>query len=142
MPTNTRFTYLYRDADNYKNFGAVVFAGIIDSELRRRFERALDGGEYFIAEQLGVPEVFLWDPDAPDYDIDDEHTWPEELGAGKYKINASDHCWHEFDDFELTADAPTDVRRRTIGVFVSDVENASRAGWTVSNPAARRSFRA
>jgi hypothetical protein len=129
---NTAFGYMYRDADNYKNSGRpVVFAGPPTPALEDRLRAALEDGEYFIASQIGVPEVFLYDP-ALQYDPDDPTTYPADLGAGPYAINASDHCWHEFTELRRTADPPTDPR--TFAAFVAAVEAAAAEGWRAFTP--------
>ena len=112
---NTLLNYLYRDADNYKEWGSVVFSGEITDDLRNRFVRALEATEFFIADQVRVPEVF------PD-------TWP---------TYAADHCWHEFSNFELTAEAANDRLSRTIEELVSEVERAGSDGWRDFDPEER-----
>jgi hypothetical protein len=112
---NTLFNYLYRDGSNYKQWGSIVFKGEITDGLRERFARALEGCEFFIADQIRVPEVF------PD-------TWP---------IYADDHCWHEFSEFETTNDAPSDPHSRTIEEFVHEAERADSAGWHDFDPQER-----
>src|SRR4051812_16193747 len=107
--------YQYRDGDNYKRGGV----GVLDvhpphgdmnypptdaEQLDARIKAVLSDEEHFIAHQVGVPEVFNWDPNA-NYDPDDDATFPPDLGPGKYVINDADHCWHEFDSFELVDDA-------------------------------------
>ena len=113
MPTdNTRFNYLYRDSSNYKSWGSVVFRGAIDDSLSASLSEALESTEFFVAEQIRIPEVFLAD-------------WPFEQ---------DDHCWHAFSDTELTSDAPDDPHDRTIDQFVAEVECASREGWRIFDP--------
>ena len=77
------FSYLYRDASNYKAYGQLLLKGAASTAdieiLRQRF----DSGEFFIAEQLGIPALYaaLWafssGPTA------DDHVWQtfEELRA-------------------------------------------------------------
>ena len=103
-PENTRFNYLYRDASNYKSWGSVVFRSGIDDILSARLSAALESTEFFIADQIRIPEVFL-----PD--------WP---------LEQDDHCWHAYSDTELTGDAADDPHGRTIEEFVVEVERASR----------------
>jgi hypothetical protein len=59
------------------------------------FIGALEGGQHFIAEQVDVEMVFFED---------------------RYE---DDHCWHEFNGFEITNMKPTDPR--TIEEFVEQV---------------------
>jgi len=94
---NVRFDYMYRDRDNYKRGGEVVFANPegLDLEVATaRLSAAMDGGVNFIAHQLGIPNVFLWALDAAPYNPDDPKTWPKDLGPVRYQIN--EQCW-DFD---------------------------------------------
>lgn len=118
--SNMMLDYMYRDGSNYKRGGYVVFNGCpedlaaYESELRR----LLDKSEYFIADQIGVPEVFIWlEPDR--------------------RIESDDHCWHEFCGVEELAAEPTDSLQRTPAQFLRDVAKASESGWRVFDPAAR-----
>ncbi|MDQ6799713.1 MAG: hypothetical protein M3041_02645 [Acidobacteriota bacterium] len=115
---NTRFHYLYRDASNYKSWGSIVFAEEITDELNTRLSCALESGQFLIADQIRLPELFLVLPD-----------WP---------LEQDDHCWHEFDVTESTTDAPDDIRGRTIHDFVIEVEQESRNGWRVFDPVSRQ----
>lgn len=76
--TFTVFEYMYRDAGNYKVHGALYLDGrLADFEIDELCSR-LEGGEYFIAEQIGVPSLrpqLLFLSDGPTCD---------------------DHAWHEF----------------------------------------------
>jgi hypothetical protein len=112
---NTLFNYLYRDASNYKEWGEIVFKGEATQALGERFARALDGGDFFIADQIRIPEVF-------------PSTWP---------VYADDHCWHESAGFELTERPVTDSLARAIEAFVVEAERASSAGWRDFDPQQR-----
>ena len=112
---NTVFNYLYRDGSNYKQWGSVVFAGTITDALTERFACSLESGEFFIADQLRVPEVF-------------PETWP---------IYADDHCWHEWAGFETTDSSPDDLASRTIEQFVRDAERERASGWKDFDPQQR-----
>jgi hypothetical protein len=139
MPEAVAFEYLYRDGDNYKNYGRVVFAnpeGVPPEEVERRLRAAFSEEDFFIAGQVRIPEVFLWDPDA-DYDPDDPETWPADLGPGRYVITEADHCWHEFSRVYATDEPPDDAHGRTVAEFVREVEAAAREGWRVFSPADR-----
>ena len=74
----TQFEYLYRDAGNYKAFGAVLLDGPLSTEELERVPGLLANDGRFIAEQIGVPalygQLYQWS-DGPTQD---------------------DHCWHEF----------------------------------------------
>lgn len=94
---NTKLRYIYRDENNYKNAGTVIFSGMINPFLESRFRHSLDVGEFFIAEQIGVPELFFT------------------------KKSEADHPWHEFVAFEDTTETVTD--HRSIKEFIEEVEN-------------------
>ncbi len=78
---NTLINYLYRDADNYKVYNHCVIEGEISSEQVAEIMDSLEDGEYFIPNQVGLPEKR--------FDVIDPK---------------ADHCYFELcdDDFELT----------------------------------------
>ena len=53
---NTKISYLYRDADNYKMRHEVVIAGSMSEEQEKAIEDSLDEGVYFIPSQVGLPD--------------------------------------------------------------------------------------
>lgn len=67
--------YLFRDAANFKASGQLSLKGIASTAgleiMRSRFE----SGEFFIAEQLGIPALYaeLWE--FSDGATDDDHAW-------------------------------------------------------------------
>jgi len=72
---NIRFHYLYRDAGNYKEFGAVTFRG--DSrqtfaDLEEKLDDSLVDREWFVAWDAKVPDLRPT-PLSPDMD----HDWHE-----------------------------------------------------------------
>lgn len=85
---NTRISYLYRDASNYKQHNEVVVSGTFTPEQIEAIIGCLDAGEYFIPVQVGFPEERF------------------------EKITEDDHCWFELsrDGFEETdAEANIDM---------------------------------
>lgn len=72
---NIRFSYLYRDAGNFKNFGEVIFSNpnetLLD-DLSARLKLALLDEMYFDAYAVGLPELFF-----DDYDEELDHDWHE-----------------------------------------------------------------
>ena len=70
--------YLYRDADNFKAWGALLLKGALTdaqvAEMRSKFE----GEKFFIAEQISIPPLY------------------QELWAYSGGLTESDHTWHEF----------------------------------------------
>lgn len=68
---NTRISYLYRDACNYKVFNEAVIKGILTEEQQSFILNCLHDGEYFIPEQVGLPEEKFG------YETEDDHCWFE-----------------------------------------------------------------
>lgn len=86
MP-NIKFNYLYRDAGNYKSFGAVILANPNNFTLQQAEELIrpkLIDGTWFYASQWQVPDLHI-------------HNWDNDL----------DHTFHEFDSLEYTSEQPT-----------------------------------
>jgi hypothetical protein len=116
MSKNILFEYLYRDGSNYKDWGTIVFSNpnqLSISEIDERLRRAFNGDSLFIAGQIEVPEIFLYKDG---------------------NLTSADHCFHEYDHVELTDDAVTDVKERTMSDFLAQVEVASQRGWEAFNP--------
>jgi hypothetical protein len=67
---NTKLNLLYRDASNYKDSKEVVLAGEITAEQIAVLGSKLDEGEYFIAEQVGLP--------TPSFEYRGKDGWPNE----------------------------------------------------------------
>lgn len=57
MKNNTKVSYLYRDACNYKNRNEVVIKGTFTEEQKNIIIDCLDGREFFIPSQVGLPEA-------------------------------------------------------------------------------------
>jgi hypothetical protein len=98
---NIKFSYLYRDGGNYKNYGFVVFANPDNIELLAletliRFK--LTDHEWFYVDQWEVPDLHF-------------DTWDNEL----------DHTFHEFESIEYTEDAPNSTV--TLQEFIENVKN-------------------
>lgn len=53
---NTKITYLYRDADNYKQFNEVIVNGCLTEEQKQKIINCLESREYFIPRQVDFPE--------------------------------------------------------------------------------------
>jgi len=111
-----KFKYLYRDAGNYKKWADIVFSntdrlavGTITRLLRKSF---LADGE-FIADQIRIPEVFLFHVDG---------------------VTEDDHCFHEFDAVEETSEIPNDKLGRSIREFVFEVTEEGKRGWQAFDP--------
>lgn len=72
------FEYLYRDAANYKVLGALLLSGISSQEDISALRACMESGEYFVAEQVGIPPLY------------------EELWALSDGPTEDDHALHEF----------------------------------------------
>lgn len=83
---NTKISYLYRDADNYKRYNECIVAGTLSANQICTILDCCDMGEYFIPGQVGLPER-RFDPHDPQ----------------------ADHCWFELgaDSFSETIEPPT-----------------------------------
>ena len=81
---NIAFSYLYRDAGNYKNWGQVIFTNKENmpiDEIRIAIQQNLIDQQFFVAKDWRVQELFF-----------DNH------------LSHQDHEWHEFDDVEFIKD--------------------------------------
>jgi hypothetical protein len=119
---NIKFIYLYRDGSNYKKWGEVVFESEgSDSiaDLKQRIESRLESGQFFIASQVRLPDLFLWSGSS---------------------IDADDHCFHEFADLELTECAPNDPYGRTVEQLIAEITTASENGWRCFDPSDSLAF--
>lgn len=77
---NTKFSYLYRDAWNYKKFHSLILPGVVSLE---KIEPFLRDHTFFIPSEVGLPD------------------FQEEV------FKSYDHIWHEIEAIELTAAQPT-----------------------------------
>jgi len=114
--SNIELRYLYRDGGNNKTFGNVVFSNpeqfrssAIEQALTEMF---LEEG-LFIADQVRVPEVFLF---------------------ANGQLALDDHCYHELGAVLTTDKNPTDLHARTISEFLSEVTQQAQRGWRVFDP--------
>lgn len=87
---NIKFSYLYRDSGNYKQFGSVVFADPGDfslTEIENLIRLRLIDELWFYANEWQVPDLFLesFDP-------------------------YNDPTWHEFESIEFTNEPANWVR--------------------------------
>ena len=87
----TLFNYLYRDAGNCKVWGTIALDGAV---VRKQWQAALaklEAGEFFVAEQLGVPPLY------------------QALYKWSGGPTLADHCWHEFVDIKIVDEAGPDA---------------------------------
>jgi hypothetical protein len=127
---NTRITYEYRDGAGNTFPMEVVLAGAMTDALWARICAACSDGCQFIAEQVGLPEVFGFLPG--------DHIYAPEYCATGYPFDQEvDHCWHRFSEapWELTREEPTGDL--TVALLVNAFEQAAAVGWKVFDPAER-----
>ena len=74
---NTKITYLYRDADNYRVHNECVIEGEFTEQQIDKIMECCDEGEYFIPQQVGMPERKF-----DEYDTEADHCWFELNKAG------------------------------------------------------------
>ena len=70
---NVLFEYLYREAENYKNWGEVIFSNTDQVEIARlegEIRDSIFDREYFEAEGLGIPILYF-----QNFDRDLDHGW-------------------------------------------------------------------
>jgi hypothetical protein len=102
---NTRFSYMYRDASNYKQHGSVVLAGTVTFD---QIEHYLQDGENFIASQVGLVDLQPTDTN------EDDHVF----------------CEVTADDLEPTDEAPTTTL--TAAELVQRFQKAGVDGWDIT----------
>lgn len=113
---NLKFSYLYRDAGNYKKWADVVFSnpdGLAPEAVTKALKDAFLQDGLFIAHQIRIPETFLFN----------------QQGA-----TSDDHCFHELDSVEASVDVPNDPHSRSIAQFVAEVNREARRGWAAFDP--------
>src|ERR1700693_4901555 len=100
---NIKFSYLYRDAGNYKKWAYVIFSNpdcltleVITKTLQGSF--LADG--LFIAHQVRLPQAFF---------------------SSERGVTEDDHCYHEFDAVEVSSEIPNDRHSRSIAKFITEV---------------------
>ena len=96
---NTRITYCYRDASNYKFWGEFVVEGQLN---RSQLEPYLFDGGWFVPEKVGLKHLLT-------------EAWSED-----------DHLLHELCDFEYTT---TSGAICSADLFVERFKAAHRNDW-------------
>lgn len=97
---NLKLNYRYRDAGNYKQFGSVIFPNssqLAVSEATKLIHEKLISGEFFNPKDWNLPRLHF-------------HPYDPEL----------DHEYHEFEEWEVTDEAPTD--NRDILTFLQNIQ--------------------
>ena len=121
MSVLIQFEYLYRDADNYKKWGEMCFDNPnnrLASSIERDIRSTLIDNTWFVAHQVQIPELFLFE------DTTATH---------------ADHCYHEFIGIQpCVDDLPREKIEESIERLVARFKAASLKGWSAFNP--RRHF--
>jgi hypothetical protein len=99
------FEYCYCDASNYKVWGNILLDGFASDTDHDALVNHFDAGEFFIAEQVGIPPLYagLW-----------------ELSGGP---SVDDHVWHT--STELRAATADDIKVQVFGTvedFISKIK--------------------
>lgn len=105
---NTRVSYMYRDASNYKQHMEVVLEGAMTLEQAAAIDALLTGDDVdFLPLLVGLEPA----------------GWSSDGGGSHY---GDDHPWHE-----LTMIEPTDAEAYgpTVGQFINAMEAAHAQGW-------------
>jgi hypothetical protein len=115
MP-NICFNYLYRDAGNYKQWGAIIFSNPEEYTLQKTLTlltSAFLPDGIFSARQVRIPELFMY---------------------SRGNATSDDHCFHEFYSIEFTTKPASDIHSRSIAEFLVEVSAAAHQGWDVFDP--------
>ncbi|MDX9972727.1 MAG: hypothetical protein RBU21_07050 [FCB group bacterium] len=97
---NTKVSYLYRDACNYKTFHEVVLAGVIGED---DIKPLLKDETFFVPSEVGLPDL-----QQADFGVDD-------------------HIWHEIVSISKTDEEPSLSIRASD--FLKRFRLASQANW-------------
>lgn len=84
---NIKFSYLYRDAGNYKIYGTVIFPNPEDihvNEIEKEIKSRLIDGEFFEPSKWELPPLRF-------------EEWNDDL----------DHFWNEYESIQTTSEEPT-----------------------------------
>lgn len=98
---NTKFSYLYRDAWNYKKFHSLILLGVVSLE---EIEPFLREHTFFIPSEVGLPDL------------------QEEV------FKSYDHIWHEIEAVELTDERPTVAFDASS--FLTNLKKAHSQDWS------------
>lgn len=74
---NYTFEYLYRDASNYKAFGAIILTGSICDNYAEKLRSLLECNQFFIAEQINIPTLHSKLFEYSNGPIEDDHGYHE-----------------------------------------------------------------
>lgn len=84
---NTKISYMYRDASNYKQCEEVIFEGEITEAEKEVILNNRDEGLYFIPSQVGLDDL---QSRMTGYPNSDDHVW-HELNENDIEIVSDNH---------------------------------------------------
>lgn len=102
---NIKFSYLYRDGANYKQYNELIYANpsnIPFEEIEMTIMKHLTDSTWFVADDWHIPNMFF-----------EDYIWNNEV----------DHNWHEFISVKETNDETTEIE--TIDSFLLLVRNTN-----------------
>lgn len=108
--------YLYRDASNWKTFGAIAFPNPSEKtaeEISAVIRDMLESDDFFVAESVGIPTLY--------HDIGDPN-WADQA-----------HGYHEFEQIEIVEKIETGIKcdDRTITEILRTFRTESEKNWPV-----------
>jgi len=117
---NTRFNYLYRDANNYKTFAHPILEGILTKKQKARLIACLNEGLYFIPSQVGLADI-----------------QSQLLMHPGDKLGETDRVWYELnpEDLEETFEGVTAIWPRAEELLANFL--AAKGSWDVSKTTLR-----
>jgi hypothetical protein len=119
---NLKFSYLYRDAGNYKKRASVTFSNpdkLSPQSVEKIFRKYFLEECLFIAAQVRIPNCFLY---------------------VRGNTGSDDHCFHEFERIEATCQIPTDSSGRSINQLMKEVKHQASLGWKAFDPHSTEDF--
>ncbi len=114
--SNIKFSYLYRDAGNYKKWADIVFCnpdGLTLEAVTKTLKGAFMQDGLFVAHQVRVPEMFFF---------------------SRGNATSDDHCFHEFSAVEASLEDANDPCSRSISEFIAEVQREAKRGWGAFDP--------
>ena len=99
--TTTAFEYRYRDASNYKVSGLILLSGRLSDTDRALIMGSLEDGEFFVAEQVGVPPLYQALYDLSGGPTEDDHGWHEFIAFAEEVAAGDEPLWGAASDLAL-----------------------------------------
>jgi len=119
MTSQIKFEYQYRDGANYKRFSVLIFENPLNRsavEVESKIRSTLIEETWFVADQVGIPELFLFS-DAP--------------------VTERDHCLHEFVSVDVVVNDSVAQLVGSIETLLEKFESSFSTGWKEFDPLER-----